>query len=461
MRKLLVLAGFGLLLASCGGDDHEGGGPPARNFLTADVHGVSGVLHPGGGIPLPPPGSAGFGAAADHARQEIARAIEEADLYRLADGRLYLLNAYRGLTIVDLAQLRLLGHLPMAGTPLEMYLRNGRVLVLLADLQGDTRLLEVAVTDPAQPAVSASATLAGGYRTSRLVGDVLYAVTDREVRSFRLDRTPFVAVAGVVPGEATSFAHASSTLLFLASGYSGNGTTITLVDLSDTTGTLTLRGKLTLPGYLSDDQKLDYGGGVLRVVTHDWTDSGLSRLFTVDVSDADAPAILATLELARGEQLFATRFTGDRAYLVTFEQVDPLWVIDLTDPAHPMIAGELVVPGYATQMVVDGTQLVTLGVDPELGWQTTVSLFDVTQPAFPALLDRELLGESTSPALSERKAFAVYPDRILVPRWEGLTVVDRSTDSLAIRGTIKVAGGARSGVCPMEHAYWPSGPKRS
>lgn len=450
MGKFLIAVAFGVLIAGCGGNGNDdadsGSGPPVEtSFLTADVRGVSGGLDAGAGAPLPPEGSADFGGAADDARQEIVRAIEEADLYRVAGDLLYLLNAYRGLTIVDLAHVELLGRLPVTGVPLEMYLREGRAFVLLADLDGSTQLLEISVTNPARPAVSGSATLSGAWRTSRLIGDVLYAATDQELRSFRLDVAPFAAGAAVALDHAADFAHATDSFIYLAGSNGGDGTTITLVDVSDPAGGVALKGSIDLPGYVGDDQKLSFGGGVLRVVTHDWTDAGLSRLFTVDVSDPDAPRRLATLELARGEQLFATRFTEDRAYLVTFEQVDPLWVIDLADPEHPVVAGELVVPGYATQMVVDGTQLVTIGVDPDLDWQAAVSLLDVSNPAAPALLDREQLGDSSSLALWERKAFAVHADRILVPRWDGPAVVDRSPDSLATRGVIGVAGGAVRG----------------
>jgi hypothetical protein len=448
MRNLLIAGVCGLLIAGCSGngDNDSGSGPPAEaSFLTADVRGVSGELNPGGGVPAPPDGSGDFGGVADIARQEIVRAIEEADLYRVAGDRLYLLNAYRGLTIVDLARLEMLGRLPVSGVPLEMYLRGDRVLVLFAGPQGDTQLMEVSVTDPALPAVSGSATMSGAYRTSRLIGEVLYAVTEQELLSFRLDVAPFAAGASVALGEGAGFAHATDTFIYLAGSDGEDGTTVRLVDVSDPAGAIALRGSIDLPGYVGDDQKLNFGGGVLRVVTHDWNDSGLSRLFTVDVTDPDAPALLATLELARGEQLFATQFTEDRAYLVTFEQVDPLWVVDLADPSYPVVAGELVVPGYSMQMVADGTQLVTIGVDPDLDWQTTVSLFDVSNPAAPALLDREELGDSGSLALWERKAFSVSADRILVPRWDGLAVLDRSADSLATRGVIGVAGGALRG----------------
>jgi hypothetical protein len=301
------------------------------------------------------------------------------------------------------------------------------------------------VADPAQPAILRSEAMTGSYRTSRLIGDALYTVTDQQVRSFLLGVTPFGPGATLDLANSAGFAHATSIFIFIASANANNGTTVTLADVSDPGGSIELRGALELPGYVSDDQKLNFGGGVLRVVTHDWTDRGLSRLFTVDITDPDEPAVLASLELARGEQLFATQFTADRAYLVTFERVDPLWVIDLSDPGQPVIAGELVVPGYSTQMVADGDQLVTIGVDPDLGWQTNVSLFDVSNPAAPALLDREDLGDSSSVALWERKAFGVFPSLVLVPRWDGLAVVDRAAASLALRGVIGVNGGALRG----------------
>jgi hypothetical protein len=450
MRKFLMLAAISLLAAGCGGGSDGSGNSGEASFLTADVSGVSAGLNPGTGIPAPPPGSADFGAAADNARSEIAQAIEEADLYRVSGDLLYLLSAYRGLTIVDLAQLELLGQLALPGVPLEMYLRGGRAFVLLADVQGATQLLEVGVSDPAQPGIVRTETMGGAYRTSRLIGDVLYAVTDAEIRSFRVDAAPFTSGSSQPLAAVAGFAHASSDFIFIAGGQAdaGNaesGTSITLVDISDPAGAIDLRGTLELPGYVSDDQKINFGGGVLRVVTHDWSDSGLSRLFTIDVTNPDAPAVLGSLELARGEQLFATQFTEDRAYLVTFEQVDPLWVIDLSDPAQPSIAGELVVPGYSTQMVADGTQLVTIGLDPDLGWQASVSLFDVSNPAAPALVDREPIGDSSSSALWERKAFGVYPNLVLAPRWDGLAVIDRTADALSLRGVVEVAGGALRG----------------
>ena len=445
MRKLLILWLVTVLAAGCGGGS---GGPrdsAETPFLTADVRGVSALINPTAGIPMPPAGPSGLGAAADAARTQIARAIEEADLYRVSGDLLYLLSWYRGLTIVDLARLELVGTLALSGMPLEMYLRNDRALVLLADLKGATQLVEVAVTDPARPAITRRETIAGSYRTSRLIGDVLYAVTTQQLQSFLVAATPFAPGSSLALPGGVGFAHATDSTIFITRSNAGNGTSLTLVDVSDPAGVMVLRGSLDLPGYVGDDQKLNYDSGVLRVVTHDWADGRLSRLFTIDVADADVPVVLASLALARGEQLFATQFTANRAYIVTFQQIDPLWVIDLTDPRQPVLAGELEVPGFATQMVADGDQLVTIGVDPARAWRASASLFDVSNPAAPRLLDREDVGESSSTAVWDRKAFGLFPGLILVPRWDGLAVVERAADSLALRGLIGVAGGALRG----------------
>ena len=69
--------------------------------------------------------------------------------------------------------------------------------------------------------------------------------------------------------------------------------------------------------------------------------------------------------IAPGETIWSARFIGDRGYLVTFETIDPLWVIDLSDPTNPTILGELEVPGVSTYIhPVDENTLLTIGIGP-------------------------------------------------------------------------------------------------
>jgi len=95
--------------------------------------------------------------------------------------------------------------------------------------------------------------------------------------------------------------------------------------------------------------------------------------------------------IAPGERIWSARFDGDRAYIVTFEQIDPLWVIDVAEPTQPVILGELKVPGVSTYIhPLSRDHLLTIGLAPAnedgtgLDWSgTQISLFDVSDPTQP------------------------------------------------------------------------------
>ena len=95
--------------------------------------------------------------------------------------------------------------------------------------------------------------------------------------------------------------------------------------------------------------------------------------------------------LAPGERIWSARFDGDRAYIVTFEQIDPLWVIDVSDETNPTVLGELKVPGVSTYIhPLSRDHLLTIGLSPAnadgtgLDWSgTQLSLFNITEPDTP------------------------------------------------------------------------------
>ena len=96
--------------------------------------------------------------------------------------------------------------------------------------------------------------------------------------------------------------------------------------------------------------------------------------------------------IAPGERIWSARFDGDRAYIVTFEQIDPLWVIDVSDETKPIILGELEVPGVSTYIhPLSRDHLLTIGLSPAnedgtgLDWSgTQISLFNITDPTAPS-----------------------------------------------------------------------------
>jgi hypothetical protein len=113
------------------------------------------------------------------------------------------------------------------------------------------------------------------------------------------------------------------------------------------------------------------------------------------------------------------RFLADRGYVVTFRQVDPLYVVDLADPAAPRVAGELKIPGYSAYLHPVGDDLL-LGIGQDateqgqrLGLQA--SLFDVSDPSRPSRLDAHPLGLASSEVEQDHHAFLWWaPERLAV-----------------------------------------------
>jgi uncharacterized secreted protein with C-terminal beta-propeller domain len=123
--------------------------------------------------------------------------------------------------------------------------------------------------------------------------------------------------------------------------------------------------------------------------------------------------------LGRGERIYGVRFLDDIGYVVTFRQIDPLFVLDLSDPAHPREVGRLKVTGYSAYLHPLGDGLLFgLGrrVDSRahpIGEQ--LSVFDVSTPADPTLRSRVYVNGGYSPAEDDHHAFLWWAkDRLVI-----------------------------------------------
>jgi hypothetical protein len=107
------------------------------------------------------------------------------------------------------------------------------------------------------------------------------------------------------------------------------------------------------------------------------------------------------------------RFIDDTGYVVTFRQVDPLYTVDVSDPATPKVVGELKVLGYSAYLHPAGKDLlIGIGQDAtEEGFRSgaQISLFDVSNPAAPTRLQQRLLGSGSSIAEYDHHAFLWWP----------------------------------------------------
>lgn len=419
------------------------------------------------------------------------RTVVEPDVIRRVDNLLYVLNQFRGLTIVDLDSDTLLAQVPTQGYPRDLYFANGQAYVLVGNAgsfgfgtgaepatdiafapQGaGSRLYVVDVGAPADAAIRSSIDFEGDLVDSRLVGDILYAVTAQydyyyygvsDIGNESATTITSIDVSDpddVVQVDALEFdgsghvIHVNSERAFVASAdWQSNETDITCLDITDPGGVIQNAGSLSVRGYVGDRFKLDAWNGALRVVSTSWEEANQVYVSTFDLAQPSLPR-LAELRLdgAEGETLFATRFDGPRAYVVTYLVVDPLFVLDLSDPAAPELLGALEVPGYSTHIEPRGDRLIALGVDDTNGRRVSVSIFDVSGDGAPTLSDRVSFGEewAWSNAYGDVKALTILDDVIIVPfsGWNGysggferLQFVSYTQDALDLRGSVDLSG---------------------
>lgn len=189
-------------------------------------------------------------------------------------------------------------------------------------------------------------------------------------------------------------------------------------------------------GHALDQFAFDEHGGHLRVATTDgfgWWNEGEalteSRVTVLAQQGAQLVEEGMVGGLGKGETIYAVRFMGDLGYVVTFRQVDPLYVLDLHDPAAPVVAGELKVPGFSSYIhPLDAGHLLTIGRDATDEGQVggmKLEIFDVTDPAAPRSVKTAILGDSWntwSDAQWDHKAFTYFGARgllgIPVSGWE-------------------------------------------
>lgn len=375
----------------------------------------------------------------------MERLIEEGDIVWLDDPILYVLNQTKGLSVVGLgnpAAPLLIGRVGLAGTPVELYLHNGHILALNSGIRNagastaGSRLSVVDVTLPEHPVLRSTVALEGQTTNSRMVGDVLYTASDagRVIESVDVSNPAAARVVDrmpLPPGSHGSDVLATPSVFYVAtqdwggkrmgecaaSTYGNDGcTTIIAVDISSPVGALRRGASYSMTGMLKDRWGLDFSDGVLRVLLARggwWTSGGSlsASLRTFRARTANEIEPLANLSLAteRIEKVMAVRFDGPRAYVVTFRQTDPLFAIDISNPASPKVAGHLETPGWLDFIIPRGNRLLGVGrdQDPWTGsWRLQASLYDVSTLGAPRLMGRTLFGDSYSALPDQSDNFA-------------------------------------------------------
>ncbi len=200
-------------------------------------------------------------------------------------------------------------------------------------------------------------------------------------------------------------------------------------------GKLDYTGKGSVPGSILNQFSMDEDKGYFRIATTrgnlfgEGEDISKNNMY---VLDPDMNTCGSIEDIAPGERIYSVRFMGDRAYMVTFKKVDPLFVIDLKDPKNPAILGALKIPGYSDYLhPYDENHIIGFGKDTiELSNEGTwnregttayyqgmkIALFDVSDVSNPKEKFKEIIGDrgTDSELLSNHKALLFSREKELM-----------------------------------------------
>jgi len=242
--------------------------------------------------------------------------------------------------------------------------------------------------------------------------------------------------------------------------------------------TITFAAQGEVPGYILNQFSMDEHSGYFRIATttnnYNWRTFGEEEISknNVYVLDMNLDVVGELEDLAPGEQIYSARFMGDRLYLVTFRNIDPLFVIDLTEPTAPTVLGQLKVTGYSGYLhPYDENHIIGIGKETEyeakadFSWYqgVKISLFDVSDVSNPVELAKYEIGDrgTDSPVLYDHKALLFDKEKnlLVIPVreakidpsqydgeiadwaygefvWQGAYVFDISLDGIELSGGI-------------------------
>lgn len=318
----------------------------------------------------------------------------------------------------------------------DMYVKDNRLIVNVSGHKkfDYTKTVVYDLTDIKHPKQTASFTQSGGYSQSRMVGDIIFVVSNYYVYDLKNDDCKMYTFDGNIKTEMPA-----SSIGYMGNTYDNNFIVISAVDTKNgkrcakskavfgcgntiycnknnmyivTCGKETeiLKVKLSENNIefsaktnigncnVNNQFSMDEYNGFFRIAV---TDDKGNNLY---VFDKNLKKVGEITGFAKGENIRAVKFMGDVGYVVTFVQTDPLFVIDLSDPKNPKILGEVKLPGFSTNLLtVDENTVLGVGEisreDENGQWINGIklSLFDVSDKKNPKVLDEyELKGYSSN-----------------------------------------------------------------
>lgn len=312
--------------------------------------------------------------------------------------------AEREAAILGVTAAEVLPKLRRNGGPAEPLLTDTDCFLQTANASSGVQITTITMIDLKSPTLAQkSRCLVGGTEAVYMTADTLYLATTRNVYTIQS------LVAMIYPQAMSTDIHKFA----LGAGdvsYRGSGVVAGHLGwdydrksyrLSEHNGDLRVLTYTGSDGWftIQDAGSKPASPALLTVLRERASDQSLQTLATLP--NAARPALLGKA----GEQIHAVRFAGERAYLVTFRRTDPLYVLDLSNPADPKAVGELTVAGFSEQLYPLANGLL-LGVghdadDKGVAGGIKLALFDVADPAKPGQIASFVMGGAFSSSAAD------------------------------------------------------------
>jgi uncharacterized secreted protein with C-terminal beta-propeller domain len=303
--------------------------------------------------------------------------------------------------------------------------------------------------------------------------------------------TPGPAFSTIVPAGYSPTVYATDESLYVGSAASPGSNTeswnaaqqhtvLLKFDLGTEAHRVDFAASGAVRGTLLNQFSMDEYAGDLRVaMTEGWGTEAVNRVSVLRQAGDKLETIGRTSDFGQTETIHSVRFDGPRAWVVTFQRVDPVFSLDLSDPTAPQVKGELVIPGFSTYLqMIDENHVIGIGydADPVTGRQgdAQIGLFDISNPLQPVRLASVSLGDRTfflrdyhhhAYAYSTEHGVLSIPTAFVGNVWGrgGRWIEDTSASTLysLSRWRIDPSAPAGSQIVPLDELYQDSNVTRS
>ncbi len=334
------------------------------------------------------------------------------------------------------------------------------------------------ITDKGNVELERNVEIGGNYLSSRMIDDNLYFITQRGVSYYEdckdIDIIPYYIDTAITEEEkcisldsiyyfpeteensyinvvgvdienkdeanietflgASSEIYSSKQYLYLTKSkynyYNGllresydHSSTTEIYKLKLDNSKITFKAKAEINGYINNQFSMDEYNNNLRIATTSYDKEG-NTSNNLYILDEDLNQIGSIEKMAEEEKIYSVRFIGKTGYIVTFKQVDPLFVIDLSNPEKPEIKGQLKIPGYSSYLhPYDDTHIIGIGKNTEettygstVSTNMKMSMFDISDLSNPTEMFSVLIGGkgTYSEILDNHKALFFNKEKNLI-----------------------------------------------